>query len=198
MSWLLPHSTLMLVLMILFAALFSYSYLNSVEYESALVDLEMTKSELSPSKREIHLAKSIRKFIEDMGMEGVASVNVTPHAIKLKLSSPVMFESGSAELTPFIMPMLVELLRHLKDMENTIIVEGHTDNVPIHSALYRSNWELSAARAFSIIYFYIKRDIKPERLIAHGYGEHRPFYSNESEFGRAMNRRIEITIVRGG
>ncbi len=82
-------------------------------------------------------------------------------------------------------------------MGNSIIAEGHTDNVPIHTQQYQSNWELSSARAFSVIYFFINKGIPPERLVAHGFGEYRPASSNEDDAGRAKNRRIEITVVRG-
>lgn len=194
--WMLPFSTLMLILMILFVALYGYSYFNSLEYEDALSDLG-PEERVERAKKEIELAKSMKEFISELQMDDVAEISITAHAIKLKLSSPVIFESGSAEVKPDIMPLLVKLLEHLKNMDNTIIVEGHTDNVPIHTALYRSNWELSAARAFSVIYFYIQRGIEPIRLLAHGHGEFRPFFPNTTEFGRAMNRRIEITIVRG-
>jgi chemotaxis protein MotB len=196
--WMLPFSTLMMVLMILFAALYVNAKYNTLEYEEALTKLESQSERLSRGKKEVELAQSMKKFIEEMNMEGMAEVSISAHAIKLKLASPVIFESGSAELKPLIMPFLVKLFSHLKNLDNTIIVEGHTDNVPISSSQFRSNWELSAARAFSVIYFYIQRGISPARLLAHGYGEFRPAYSNDSDFGRAMNRRIEITILRGG
>jgi chemotaxis protein MotB len=109
----------------------------------------------------------------------------------------VVFESGSADLKPDIMPLMVRLLEHLREMENTIIVEGHTDDIPISTGRYRSNWELSAARAFSVIHFYIDREIRPDRLAAHGYGPYRPLMPNTTDLRRAINRRIEITILRG-
>ena len=84
-------------------------------------------------------------------------------------------------------------------MENPIIVEGHTDNVPISSAKYRSNFELSAARAFSVINYFINSEkIAPVRFSTFGYGEYKPVASNETESDRAKNRRIEINIIRKG
>ena len=93
--------------------------------------------------------------------------------------------------------LLINILKHLRDMGNTIIVEGHTDDIPIAGGRYRDNWELSAARAFSVIHFYIERGISPSRLVAHGYGPHRPLMPNNTRLRRAINRRIEITILRG-
>ncbi len=197
MLWLLPYSDFMTIMLILFAALYAFSYAQSLEYEKAIADLG-TDSAAVRARKEVKLAREIRDLIKDLKMEEAAEVSITAHAIKLRLKSPVIFDSGGAELKPDIMPLLVKLLDHLRELDNTIVVEGHTDNVPIHTAVYRSNWELSAARAFSVIYFYIQRGITPVRLVAHGYGEQRPSFPNNSEFGRAMNRRIEITILRGG
>lgn len=197
--WMLPYSTLMLILMILFASLYGMSYQKSVEYETAIAELAATdpNTEMSRSMKEVILVKSMQAFLKELDMQGAAEISIDAHNIKLKLSSPVMFDSAKAELKPDIMPLLAKLLEHLVNMDNTVIVEGHTDNVPIYGGQYPSNWELSAARAFSVIYFYIQRDIAPSRVLAHGFGEFRPAYDNITEFGRAMNRRIEITILRG-
>jgi len=194
--WMLPYSTLMLVLMIMFSALYSYSYLDTMRYERALANLEDMSEDVSPTIKEVVLAHKIDEFIREMKMDGIAEIKITPHAIKLMLSSPAIFQSGSAEIRPELMPLLIKLNDHLMGMDNRIVVIGHTDNVPINTYKYSSNWELSAARAFSVIYFYIKRGIGPERLVAHGHGEYRPLYTNNTQLGRAMNRRIEITILR--
>jgi len=196
--WMLPYSTLMLVLMIMFSALYTYSYLDTLRYERALADLEEPTDQISPSVKEIVLAQKINEFIREMRMEGIAEIRTTPHAIKLSLASPAIFDSGSAEVKPDLMPLLLKMFEHLRHMDNMIVVEGHTDNVPIHTPRFASNWELSAARAFSVIYFYIQRGLNPRRLVAHGYGEHRPTHKNNTQLGRAMNRRIEITILREG
>ncbi len=196
--WMLPYSTLMLVLMIMFSALFSYSYLDTLRYEQALADLEGPTDQISPSVKEVVLAQKINEFIREMRMEGIAEIRTTPHAIKLSLASPAIFDSGSAEVKPELMPLMLKMFEHLRHMDNMIVVEGHTDNVPINTSRFSSNWELSAARAFSVIYFYIQRGLDPRRLVAHGYGEHRPTHKNNTQLGRAMNRRIEITILREG
>ena len=196
--WMLPYSTLMLVLMIMFSALYVYSYQDTLRYERALADMEQSTEGFSSSVKEMVLAQKIDEFIREMKMEGIAEIKTTPHAIKLSLASPAIFESASAEVRPELMPLMLKLFEHLRHMDNMIIVEGHTDNIPIHTSRYRSNWELSAARAFNVIYFYIQRGIDPRRLVAHGYGQHRPAHSNSTQIGRAMNRRIELTILREG
>lgn len=198
--WMLPYSTLMLTLVILFIMFYAFSYSQSVEYETALSDLAETNPNdprVKQMKQEIALAQNIRDFIEKNKMTDKVQLIITPHHIKIKMESFALFDSGSAELKPGIGSFLEHLHGQLKPMSNTVVAEGHTDNVPIHTAQYNSNWELSSARAFSVIYYFINKGLAPERLIAHGLGEFRPAAPNETEADRAKNRRIEITVVRG-
>jgi chemotaxis protein MotB len=198
--WMLPYSTLMLTLVILFIMFYAFSSSQSVEYESALSNLASTNPDdprVKQMQQEIALAKNIRDFIEKNKMTDKIQLIMTPHAIKIKMESFALFDSGSAELKKDILFFLDHLNEQLKPMANSVIAEGHTDNVPIHTQQYDSNWELSSARSFSVIYFFINKGIAPERLVAHGLGEFRPAYTNETETERAKNRRIEITVVRG-
>ncbi len=198
--WMLPYSTLMLTLVILFIMFYAFSYSNSVEYETALSDLASTNPNdprVKQMKEEIALAQHVRDYLVKNKLTDKIQVTMTPHAIQIKMESLALFDSGHAELKKDILSFLEYLHKQLKPMRNTIIAEGHTDNVPIHTQQYNSNWELSSARAFSVIYFFINKGLSPERLVAHGFGEFRPAYSNETEAERARNRRIEITVVRG-
>ncbi len=193
--WMLPYSTLMLILLIFFAILFVDSYKQSIDYEMAIAELDDTNEGL---KKEIILAKNMQKYINDNNMNDIAEIKVSARFIKLDLKSPALFESGLADLKPGILPLFRELADNLKNVDNTVVVEGHTDNIPIHNRFFDSNWELSSARAFSVLYFLINKEIDPERLIAHGFGEFRPIFSNDTADNRARNRRIEITIIRKG
>ena len=198
--WMLPYSTLMLTLVILFISFYAFSMSNSVEYETAIADLASTDTRSGKgeaAKKEIAVAKSIDTVINNLGMRDKAQVVMSARYIKLKLDSPALFDSGSAELKEGILPLFQALNAQLKEMNNRIVVEGHTDNIAIHGDRFRSNWELSASRAFSVIYFFIKNGIDPVRMVAHGFGEYRPAFVNDTEIGRAKNRRIEITILRG-
>ena len=198
--WMLPYSTLMLVLVILFIMFYAFSRFQSVEYETALSDLASTDPSdprMVQVRQEIALARNIQEFIRKNGMENNIQLAITPHHIKIKMESIALFDSGSAELKTGILFFLEHLHDQLVPMSNSIIAEGHTDNVPIHTRQYDSNWELSAARAFSVIFFFISKGLPPERLIAHGFGEHRPAGPNDTEDGRTKNRRIELTVVRG-
>jgi chemotaxis protein MotB len=198
--WMLPYSTLMLTLVILFIMFYAFSYSNSVEYETALSDLASTNPNdprVTQMKQEIALAQNVRDFIKKNNLSDKIQLIMTPHSIKIKMESFALFDSGSADLKKDIQFFLDYLFAQLKPMSNMVIAEGHTDNVPIHNRQFNSNWELSSSRAFSVIYFFINKGMVPERLVAHGFGEFRPAYSNDTETDRAKNRRIEITVVRG-
>jgi chemotaxis protein MotB len=192
----LPYSTLMLILLVFFVALTVMKH-DDIEYEAALAAMRPNAA-FTDAARDVDLAKDLNELIEKQHLAEKAQVEITARTIKISLSAPVLFESGSAEIKPEIIPVFEELLGHLRESQNTIVVEGHTDDIPIHTAMYRSNWELSAARAFSVIHYFIDRGVSPARLVAHGYGEFRPLAANDTEEGRARNRRIEITILRGG
>jgi chemotaxis protein MotB len=120
------------------------------------------------------------------------------------LQSEVLFSSGSADLLPKGRKQLLRAatllnrlgLRIPKDIPWVIQISGHTDNVPIHSQLFPSNWELSSARALNVVKYLIREgEISPEHLIATGYGEFHPLGSNKTEKTRKQNRRIELKIT---
>jgi len=110
----------------------------------------------------------------------------------------LLFDSGKAKIRSEAFPLLTKVSAVLKDnmAQFNIGIEGHTDNVPIKQSGWKSNWELSTARALSVLH-YLANDqgISPERLSAIGYGEYRPLVSNETSDGRKQNRRVEIVIL---
>jgi chemotaxis protein MotB len=113
------------------------------------------------------------------------------------LTDKVLFASGQAELLPLGMPLLNEIADLLNvDHRHPILVEGHTDDQPIHSYLFPSNWELSTARATTVVRFLIGRSIARRRLGAAGYADLHPIASNATDAGRARNRRVEIVLQR--
>jgi chemotaxis protein MotB len=132
------------------------------------------------------------------GRVGSANVEVTSDVNKIivQLKDSVLFDSGSAQLTPAAKSTLAELADSLKLIKSDVIVEGHTDNVPIMGGRYKSNWELSAARAFSVIAELTADGVESKRLAAWGFGENRPIASNLNEEGRRQNRRIEVIIFK--
>jgi chemotaxis protein MotB len=194
--WMLPYSTLMLTLVVLFIMFYAFSSSQSRENENALSDRASTNPDNPQGKQmqqEIALAKNIRDFIQQNRMTDKIQLITTPHAIRIKIESFALFDSGSSELKKDILFFLEHLNDQLKPMTNRVITEGHTDTVSIQTQQDNTNWELSSARSFSVIYFFINKGIAPERLVA----QFRPAYTSETETEQARNRRIEIIVIRG-
>lgn len=110
----------------------------------------------------------------------------------------LLFKSGSAELIQEAIPILERIGNVLADIENPIIVEGHTDNLqPNIRTGFKSNWELSSARALNVAQLFIKRSfVRPERISIAGYGEHKPIVPNTSDKNRSINRRVSVIVVK--
>jgi chemotaxis protein MotB len=131
----------------------------------------------------------------EMELTEAVKLQITENGIEIQISDPVLFDKGRAELKPKIYPLLNFIASLARGWPNQVIIEGHTDNAVIRTEQYPSNWELSAARALSVLhYFEDYGGIEPTRLTAIGYGQYRPIAPNDTEEGKAKNRRIEIQI----
>ena len=117
--------------------------------------------------------------------------------VEVEINSSALFASGSARIAPAAIDVLAEVADILRGVPNPIRVEGFTDNVPINTVNFPSNWELSAARAASVVHLFMKYGVPPERMVALGYGEYRPIAKNDTEQGRNKNRRVVIVIATG-
>lgn len=143
------------------------------------------------------LADSIETAMSELVDEGLITVRRDKRWIEVEINSRILFASGSGELEGEAAPVLKELATKLRSVESIIHVEGFTDNVPISNFDYLSNWELSAARAASVVHLFTRLGIDPRRMAAIGYGEFRPIASNDTAEGRARNRRVVLVIMSG-
>ena len=145
-------------------------------------------------------AEAIRRKLES-GLAGenarhTVSIREIPEGLALSLREVGFFESGSATLRANSLDTFDRIGSVLISVPSNLRVEGHTDNVPIHTPQFQSNWELSTARATEIVRILLTREsIGPERLSAAGYAEYHPVADNSSEDGRRLNRRVDIVIV---
>jgi chemotaxis protein MotB len=131
-------------------------------------------------------------------LKKVVGISEDERGVILTLEDMVLFDSGEAEIKPIVYPLLDWLAEILDPIPNDVLVMGHTDNVPIRSARYRSNWELSLYRALSVhSYFVEKKGLSPERFGVGGYGDLRPLVPNNVMGGRQKNRRVEIIVKTG-
>ena len=126
---------------------------------------------------------------------GQVRVIHSEHGLSVEINASVLFATGQADLQEESSKVLEAVAQVLKDGEQMIRVEGHTDNIPIVTDKFPSNWELSAVRASSVVRLLIDNGVGAARLIAAGYGEYRPVDSNDTEEGRTRNRRVTITIL---
>src|SRR6185437_12410168 len=115
--------------------------------------------------------------------------------LEIEINADILFPSGAGEFAPSAEPVLDKLAEVLKPFPNPIRVEGHTDDRPIHTAAFPSNWELSAARAASVVHLFMDHGIAPERLAVLGFGQYREVMPNTTAAGRNANRRVAVVIL---
>ena len=143
-------------------------------------------------------APAVRDPAQALGLTELGDdvqVLVRDEGVSFRIPSEVLFASGEAVLTPAGLAVIDQLLPAFNRLPDyTVVVEGHTDNVPIQTARFPSNWELSAARASSVVRHLEARGLNPTRLRATGYADTRPLAPNDTPQGRALNRRVEITL----
>ncbi len=136
------------------------------------------------------------KLKDELG-SGEFSLSMQERGLVLTVQDKVLFDSGKAELKESALKVLSKIAKILQDKVRTheVLVEGHTDNVPIRVSGWKSNWELSTARSTEVVHFFIDTGgVDPERFAAVGYGEFHPLTANDTAEGRKMNRRVEIVI----
>jgi len=141
------------------------------------------------------VAKFLKNELANEIKSGQVKVEATPSGVLIRFNSNFLFTSGSADIYNSMEGTLDELASILAETKGEILVSGHTDNVPISTEVFRSNWDLSAARASSLVTMLLKSGkIDKARIGATGYADSRPIGSNDTESGRALNRRVEIQL----
>ena len=149
------------------------------------------------SSRNDALMQQLQSSMSTEIAEGIIAVETSGNTVVIRFPEEIAFPPGSDTMSDDIMPILERVADALKDAPGTIMVSGHTDNRPINSARFRSNWELSTDRAVSVIQrLESLGSIEANRLTAVGYGDTRPLAPNDTPENRARNRRVEIAIVR--
>lgn len=142
------------------------------------------------------LRKKIEKYLAENNLQSTVTLQETKRGIEISFQEMVLFDSGKAALKEESYKTLNGILGLIKDLLNPINFEGHTDNVPISNSTFSSNWELAAARAASVLYFFESQNIASERLQFSSYGEYSPIYANDSDEHRQANRRVTIVVLR--
>ncbi len=175
-----------------------------------IIPASIPKAEPKNSERAIFedLSRKIQKDIEGLSTEKSKNTSfrgnqigylINESGLIIRIPERLFFDSGEAAIHPKVIPILDILVQSLGEIQNQIRIEGHTDNVPINTIHFPSNWELSTARANAIIrYFLTKHNFDPSRISAVGYAEFRPIAPNDNSEGRQQNRRVDVVVLSEG
>lgn len=160
--------------------------------------IEHTRVDTDGSKRASleDTAAQLRKLLAPLEAEGLVELETQEHSLVMRLPGHTTFDSGKAEIKPDMVPILRAVGDIVGRTAHDIFVAGHTDNVPMRGGIYKSNLELSAARAASVVDFFVSQGlVPPDRVATMGFGEYRPLVPNASEAQRRRNRRVEIVLT---
>ncbi|MGI6091912.1 MAG: OmpA family protein [Veillonellaceae bacterium] len=152
---------------------------------------------LQETSQLIQVKQTLDKYIQENNLAGDLQTVLTEEGLMIRIKDTALFPSGSAELLPESKRFGAVIAKMLTPLQQKIIISGHTDNVPISTWEFPSNWELSSKRALNFMkYLLAQEDLQPQRFSAIGHGEYRPVMSNDTSEGRAKNRRVEVLIQR--
>lgn len=157
--------------------------------------VEATEQKINEAKE---LAEEIKEFMIHELEQNMVSVETDVSRVVIRIHENGSFSSGSAEFNPGFLPIMDKITAVVNGSSGTVTVAGHTDNIPIKAGLYRSNWELSAARAVSVAQAILTDGtVDEKRLIIEGHADTVPLADNDTPEGRADNRRVEIILIQG-
>ncbi len=168
-------------------------------FDSAKEQAEKDQTKKDQSEQDnptlTEISKEVSSAVQDLMNEGLINLNQNENWLEIEIKSSILFESGGSILSEDAEDILVKLANIIKVYPNQLQIEGYTDNVPINTPRFPSNWELSSSRAASVVHLFEEDGVNPENMQAIGFGEHRPKASNDDEVGRTENRRVAIVIL---
>lgn len=167
-------------------------------YFKSLVDrrnARLAEKQRKQNERLQNLAKNLDQAMAGFVKSGQMNVSQTNRGVVLEINASALFNQGEADIQPEARTTLSDAAKVLADNEFAIEVEGHTDNLPIKTAQFPSNWELSSARASSVVRLFIEQGIVAKRLKAAGAADNYPVLTNDTPEGRARNRRVTVTVL---
>ncbi len=213
-GWLMTYADMLTLLLTFFVLIVSFSSLQKSKFKQAAQSLQEAFGVLPQQESVIEFenpvlpgrledsrdsdfqyeVQEVEQLIIEQGLDREVQVKVQDNGVLFRIDAPFLFASGKAELLPGPERVLGDLYRLFRKFPYQIRIEGHTDTVPIASARYPSNWELSAARAVTVARYFQGLGMPPEQIAATGYGEFHPIGDNTTATGRELNRRVEILL----
>ena len=209
-EWLMTFGDMMALLLTFFVLLIGISSPDPGKYDKAMKSISEALGGAPASQEELmvsekvaeasfeNLGSQVEEIIKEGNLQDVVEVKVNERGVVLNIVGGALFRSGSARLGKGIKPLLLDIAFTVEKLPYKIIVEGHTDDQKTRGGPYPSNWELSAARAASVVRFMVEQGgVAPNRFSAIGYAHYRPLYAPTPE-NRVKNRRVELIISREG
>lgn len=217
-EWMATYGDLVTLLLCFFVLLFSMSTIDNQKFKAIITSMQGSlgvldsgiivemdpittnfPGDISEDENEEFkkILEQISDFIKKNGLEKSITLKLDERGLLIRFLDTVLFDSGKADIkneAKYIIEMISDVI---KESDKSIRVEGHTDNVPINTGRFPSNWELSTTRAVNVVKYIIElKDIEPWRISAAGYGEYHPIDTNDTSEGKQRNRRVDIVILK--
>ena len=214
--WMTTYGDMVTLLLTFFVLMFAMSTINEQKFLKAAASLReklgvLDKNvsvigELSPaigtagvSREQVDVLESMERIAEifqEESLEDIATVEITgPGEVFIRMGDQLLFAPGESGLKPQAIRVLSGIANSIKGKTETVYIEGHTDTIPINTPEFPSNWELSSARAISVVRLLEDQGIPPNQLAAVGHSHYVPLETNSTKEGRAKNRRVELYIT---
>ncbi len=220
--WLLTYSDLITLLLIFFVILFAMGSINQAKYREMAVSLAhalgthtsllKNTSGLLPASNPLvstpqrstsadtmrlnRLYAELNAYIVTHHLQSYVTVTNEVRGVQLTIRDIALFANASAQLNVQAQKLIQGFVPFIQQIPNLVVVEGYTDNRPIHTAQFPSNWELSAARALTVVHLLIREGVRPSRLSGVAYGPYHAVATNATQPGRQMNRRVNLVFMR--
>ncbi|HXP93529.1 MAG TPA: OmpA family protein [Candidatus Binatia bacterium] len=214
MRWLLTYADMITLLLALFIILFSISTISKVKYQALVHDMsggfnnqwainnppnggQIGEGQGQQGEKTLQqLQQQIQQYVQQHNLQTQVQTRIERRGLVVTLLTNALYDEGSAELRPKTEALLNQVGGLLKVGTNDIRIEGYTDNTPISTSAYPTNWELSTARAVGVTRYLVEHvKIAPDRISASGFGEYRPKYPNDTPQHKQLNRRVEMVIL---
>jgi chemotaxis protein MotB len=214
--WLIPYADFVTLLFAFFTALYAVTSVDATRLPSMAEGISAAvgssdavrvepEPEIPPVKEVENVnhdeppppdvRQAIEQALADDLIAGRLELTADRRGLVLAIPEAFSFDTGRADLSEVAIALMGRVAAVLRTLPNAVRVEGHTDDTPIHTARFTSNWDLSTARATEVVAFFITSGLAPDRLSAAGYSEYHPRASNDTAEGRARNRRVDIVIL---
>jgi chemotaxis protein MotB len=212
-GWVMTYGDMMTLLLTFFVLIVSFSSMQDAKFREAALSLRkafgvlvqpqsvlqvsdplIPRWEIEQNRDFILEIEAVQGALDAQGVTEAVELEFTPEGIVFRLDAPVFFAPASADLLPASHAPLTTIATFLQRFPGEVRVGGHSDSLPIQTARFPSNWELSASRSASVARYFQGQGLKPERMEATGYGEFRPLADNATAEGRARNRRVEVFL----